>query len=79
VRQPRLPRLLNEKVDGVLKLSWETPQDLPFSLPVPVELHGKEQRVEMKAGRGELKVADADYTIDPERRMLMVRPRPAGR
>lgn len=75
VRQPRLPRLQSEKHDGMLKLRWETPQDLPFSLPVPVELRGEEVRVEMKGGQGELKVGDAEYTVDPEKRVLMVRPR----
>ncbi|HEU4419231.1 MAG TPA: M1 family metallopeptidase [Planctomycetota bacterium] len=79
VRQPRLPRLHSEKQDGMLKLRWETPQDLPFSLPVPVLLQGKEVRVAMKDGLGELKVGAAEYEIDPEQRMLMVRPKPGGR
>jgi len=78
VRQPHLPKLAAEKQDGVLKLRWETPGDLPFALAVPVVLRGKEVRVEMPGGVGELKVGDADYVIDPELRLLMVRA-PRGR
>ncbi len=79
VRQPRLPRLVTEKQGGTLKLHWETPQDLPFSLPVPVMLHGKEVRVTMANGQGEVVVGDAEYTVDPELRLLMVRPKARGR
>jgi len=79
VRQPHLPRLQSEKKDGVLELRWETPQDLPFALPVPVLLKGKEVRVEMKGGKGELKVGDAEYAIDPEKRVLMDRRKPDDR
>ncbi len=76
VRQPALPKLVTEKVGSVLKLRWEVPTDLPFALAVPVRLHGEEQRVAMKGGVGELEVGDADYTIDPSQRLLMVRARP---
>lgn len=79
VRQPRLPRLQTERVGGALKLRWETPQDLPFSLPVPVQLRGKEVRVAMPGGQGELEVGDAEYVVDPEQRVLMFRPRSRGR
>jgi hypothetical protein len=44
-----------------------------------VLLHGKEVRVEMKGGKGELKVGDAEYAIDPEKRMLIDRPRQRDR
>ncbi|HEX6813416.1 MAG TPA: M1 family metallopeptidase [Planctomycetota bacterium] len=79
VRQPRLPRLHSEVTDGVLQLRWDAPQSLPFSLPVPVLVRGKEVRVEMKDGVGELKVGDSEYKIDPELRMLIERPRASRR
>lgn len=75
VRQPQLPRLHQDKQNGVLQLRWETPQDLPFALPVPVRMHGEEVRVPMPGGKGELRVGDADYIVDPELRLLMVRER----
>jgi aminopeptidase N len=75
VRQPHLPKLEADKQDGVLKLHWSTPGDLPFSLAVPVVVGGKEVRVAMPGGVGELKVGDADYAVDPEMRILIDRPR----
>jgi aminopeptidase N len=75
VRQPRLPRLRAEKKDGMLELHWETPGDLPFSLTVPVLLHGQEVRVPMPGGSATLLIGDDDYTVDPELRLLMVRSR----
>lgn len=75
VRQPQLPRLHQEKQNGVLRLRWETPQELPFALPVPVRVHGAEVRVAMPGGNGELQVGDADYVVDQEVRLLMVRER----
>lgn len=75
VRQPQLPRLHQEKQNGVLRLRWETPQELPFALAVPVLMHGEEVRVAMPGGHGELQVGDADYIVDPELRLLMIRER----
>ncbi|MBM4063286.1 MAG: M1 family metallopeptidase [Planctomycetes bacterium] len=75
LRQAGLPRLQTEKAGGVLRLSWQVPGGLPFALPVPVRLHGEEVRVPMPAGRGELEVGDADFVIDPELRILMLRSR----
>ena len=75
VRQPHLPRLHQEKQNGVLRLRWETPQDLPFALAVPVRMRGEEVRVPMPGGQGELQVGDADYIVDQEVRLLMVRER----
>ncbi|HLQ38887.1 MAG TPA: M1 family peptidase, partial [Planctomycetota bacterium] len=75
VRQPHLPKLQSELKDGLLSLHWETPGDLPFPLPVPVEVGGKTTRVAMPAGKGELRVGSAEYKLDPERLVLMDRPR----
>jgi aminopeptidase N len=71
VRQPSLPRLSQERGGGKLKLRWEVPGDLPFSLAVPVQMHGKEVRVPMKNGAAEVSVGDADILIDPLQRLLM--------
>lgn len=78
VRQPALPQLWHERRDGVLHLEWRTPGDLRFELPVPVASGGQEQRVPMPGGRGSLPVGDAEYTVDPARRML-VAPARSGR
>ena len=71
LRQPKLPRLGTSGSgagnSGVLNLSWETPNNMPFPMPIDVEINGKIQRVEMKDGK-----ATVNYTgteppvIDPK-------------
>ncbi len=73
VREASLPRLEQQVKDGVLHLRWQTPKDLPFSLPVPVVMKGQEHRVPMPGGKGELQVGDADFLVDANRRLLMGR------
>ena len=61
LRQPKLPKLMtstnevgsgpNSVVQKILTLSWETPNKMPFPMPVDVEVNGKTQRVEMKDGK----------------------------
>ena len=71
VRQPSLPRLQWDKKGGTLSLRWLVPAELPFTLSVPVVVGGKEIRVPMPGGRGELPVGDAEFMIDPSQRLLM--------
>ncbi|MCA8967430.1 MAG: M1 family peptidase, partial [Planctomycetes bacterium] len=73
VRQPHLPTLSASLDDGLLKIRWTTPGDLPFHLDVPVILGGKEVRVPMTGGHGELRVGDREYRVDPDRRVLAKR------
>jgi aminopeptidase N len=75
VRQPVLPKLESEVAGGVLRLRWVTPGDLPFALPVPVVVGGKEHRVAMQGGTGELEIRGAAHEIDPEQKILIQRPR----
>ncbi len=73
VRQAALPRLEERREGGVLRLSWITPDDLPFRLAVPVRLGGEDVRVEMPGGKGELQVGDRDVVVDPRRQLLVQR------
>jgi len=75
LRQPHLPKLVSKREGDVLELRWSTPRDLQFEVPVPIVVGGTEHVVEMKGNRGEIAVGDADYLIDPDQRVLMVRPR----
>ena len=75
VRQAGLPQLEHAVQDGVLRLQWRAPKELPFSLPVPVVVDGVEHRVTMAGGKGELQCGKAAPEIDPGRRLLFVRPR----
>jgi aminopeptidase N len=74
VRQAALPRLEQEVQDGVLRLRWITPKDLPFTVAVPVRVDGKDHVVAMVGGKGELQVGAATPQVDPDRRILFVRP-----
>jgi aminopeptidase N len=50
LRQPKLPKLISETKDNQIVLRWETPNNLPFPMPVEIEIGGKKQRIEMKNG-----------------------------
>ena len=72
LRQPKLPKLVTEVVPAAdsatqksLVLSWETPNDMPFPMPVDVVVNGKTQRVEIKNGRVNVPFAGADPAVDP--------------
>ena len=66
LRQPALPKLIVETKPNQLILRWETPNNLPFSMPVDVKIAGVTKRVEMKDGKGNIALAqDAAYEIDP--------------
>lgn len=52
LRQPVLPKLVTETSGSTTTLRWETPNNMPFAMPIDVVVDGKSQRVEMKDGRG---------------------------
>ena len=66
LRQPNLPKLIVETAPNQLNLRWETPNNMPFPLPVEVKIAGQTKRVEMKDGKGILPLPqDTAYEIDP--------------
>lgn len=76
LHQPKLPRLHFEQKGTSCKLWWETPGDLPFPMPVEVEVSGKRQVLDMKDGKASFTAAAAaEVLIDPERRVLKARTR----
>ena len=64
LRQPKLPKLITEMNDHVVTLRWETPNNMPFPMPVDVEVDGKIQRVKMDSGTGTVYFA-TKATVDP--------------
>jgi aminopeptidase N len=66
LRQPALPRLDHEVVDGVLRLNWRLEGDVPFPMPVEVLVGAELVRVETDDdGAGTLEVGDEPIEIDP--------------
>jgi aminopeptidase N len=71
LRQPALPELISEVKDGALHLRWKTPKDLPFPMPVDVEIAGKITRVEMPDGASVLPLRGRkNYVLDPHAWLL---------
>jgi len=71
LRQPKLPKLnVVSQIDGpaphTRTLSWETPNNMRFPMPIDIEIDGKVQRVEIKNGKATLSVnPSAQFGIDP--------------
>jgi aminopeptidase N len=71
LRQPELPRLVVERSAGEARLGWETPDGLPFPMPVEVCVDGQMRRVEMANGKASIAIpASAKLEVDPDRRVL---------
>jgi aminopeptidase N len=66
LRQPKLPRLIPEVSGNSLNLRWETPNDLPFPMPVDIEINGKAQRIEMRGGRASVSFTGTTPVVDPK-------------
>ena len=66
VRQPALPKLIVERNENQLNLRWETPNNMPFPMPVEVKIGDETKRVEMPNGKGTISLPPgASYVIDP--------------
>ena len=72
LRQPKLPKLITETSGNSISLRWETPNNLPFPMPVDVEVNGKTRRVEMKGGRALVDVGQGTPSVDPKGWVLKV-------
>ena len=72
IRQPALPKLKVETKPNQLVLRWETPNNMPFPMPVEVKIAGQTKRVEMANNTGTVPLPqDAKYEIDPNGWLLM--------
>ena len=66
LRQPKLPKLVQQLIPGTLSLHWETPNNMPFPMPVDVVINGKTQRVEMKDGKAKVSYTGEVPVVDPK-------------
>lgn len=69
LRQPRLPRLVTSGASGsssgVMTLNWETPNNMPFPMPIDVVVDGVTRRVDMKNGHATIQFSGPAPVIDP--------------
>lgn len=66
LRQPELPTLVVNKTDTQLEFSWTTPKNMRFPMPIDVKIGNETRRVEMKNGKGTLKLQPGqEPEIDP--------------
>ncbi|QYO68189.1 M1 family metallopeptidase [Leptolyngbya sp. 7M] len=74
LRQPKLPKLeqlltssfKDGKTESWMELRWEAPMDLPFPMPIEIQINGKTERVEMKKGRAVVGYSGEVPVIDPK-------------
>ena len=71
LRQAALPELVETRTADRLALKWKTPGDLPFPMPVEVQVGDRIEQVAMTGGTGSIAVpADAHIVLDPWSRLL---------
>jgi aminopeptidase N len=71
VRQPKLPKLIEERNGEQLVLRWETPNNLPFAMPVEVQMGDSTRRYEPVQGKVALPLVPGQtMVIDPKNWIL---------
>ncbi|WP_443019514.1 M1 family metallopeptidase [Sphingomonas adhaesiva] len=72
LRSAALPELVEQRSGGTLRLSWRTERDLPFPMPVEVQVgDAPARRIAVPAAGATIAVpADAHVVIDPFSRIL---------
>ena len=67
LRQPKLPKLITEKKANQMTLRWESPDGLPFPMPVDVQIGDTKKRYELTDGTVTIPVAEGqNVTVDPQ-------------
>ena len=66
LRQPALPKLVTSVEGNTMNLSWQTPNNMPFPMPIDVVVNGKTQRVEMPGGKGSVAFTGTAPVVDPD-------------
>ena len=69
VRQPALPLLKSSISKGFLTLEWEAPNDLPFPMPIDIEVGGELKRLTLPA---KIEIPEGEQpTVDPDGWVLL--------
>ena len=73
LRQEKLPKLISEQSGDKLTLRWEVPNNLPFPMPVDVQIGSTTKRYELKNGTVTITVsAEQTFVVDPQSWVLKV-------
>ncbi len=73
--QAALPELVMERQGDVVRLSWKTPANQPFVMPVDIEIDGRPYTIEMRDGTAAFSApASAHILLDPQSKVLRARP-----
>lgn len=74
LRQPQIPRLVHRREGTRLIMFWQTPDDLPFYMPVQVQLGGNRITVPVSTRRTAIQLGNVEeYQIDPDNWILFWR------
>lgn len=73
LRQPKLPKLVIEVSGNTALLRWESPDNLPFPMPIDVEVNGKTERIEMRDGKASVSFTGPTPIVDPKGWVLKAR------
>lgn len=66
IRQPVLPTLQARWKNNQLELEWQTPNSMPFPMPVEIDVDGKTQTVQMTGNKATVPMSGtAKFDIDP--------------
>jgi aminopeptidase N len=66
-----LPRLESRRAGGKLRLTWITPDDLPFPMPLEVQVDDEMRVLPMSERQGEVPLpSGAHVTLDPHSKIL---------
>jgi len=71
LRQPKLPRLVANTNGNKMNLRWDAPDNMPFPMPVDVEVNGKTRRVEMKNGTATIDYDGKDLPVVDRRSLIL--------
>lgn len=67
LRQAKLPRLISEKSGDRLTLRWEVPGNLPFPMPVEVQVGNTTKRYQVSQGQITVPIeAGQNFVVDPQ-------------
>src|SRR4029077_17606244 len=67
-----LPKVVVTRENGMIKVRWQVPDNLPFPMPLDLRVDGKVVTLPMTDGTGETPAGERSaVTLDPSSKILM--------